>query len=168
MAAENLVNFHNSASDCLITLVLVSKSMFWGSRNPLEHTKIKYVVIQIPKFHISFKTWLLSGAIYQKEAYKKVCKALLSRICYAVDLAQLRDAEFRSAAWHPQFFFFLTKWLPSNRLKIGISLATCLIRIEMKLKRCRFVISSGASNSHLDIHVELFGCLATSQKLGLS
>ena len=66
---------------------------------------------------------------------------------------------------HDILNFFFTKWLPSNRLEIGISLATCLIRIEMKLKRCRFVISPGASNSNFDIHVELFGCLATSQNI---
>ena len=55
MATENPVNFHNSASNCLITLILVSKSMFWGLRNPLEHTKIKYVVIQVRKFHLFIK-----------------------------------------------------------------------------------------------------------------
>ena len=63
---------------------------------------------------------------------------------------------------------FFTESLPSYRLKIDISLATCLICIDMKLKRCRFVISPGASNSHFDIHIELFGCLATSQNIGLS
>ena len=33
------VNFHNSASNCLITLILVSKSIFWGPGNPLEHNE---------------------------------------------------------------------------------------------------------------------------------
>ena len=71
MAAENLVNFHNSASNCLITLILVSKFMFWGSRNPLEHKKIKYVVIQIPKFHIFIKTWLMVRCDFPQRGLQK-------------------------------------------------------------------------------------------------
>ena len=74
MAAENLVNFHNYASNCLITLVLVSKSMFWGgggARNPVEHTKIKYVVTQIPKFHIFIKTWLIVRCDLPKRGLQK-------------------------------------------------------------------------------------------------
>ena len=55
MATEKLINFHTSASNCPITLILVSKSMFGRSRNPLEHPEIKYVVIHIPKFHIFLK-----------------------------------------------------------------------------------------------------------------
>ena len=59
------------------------------------------------------------------------------------------------------------KKLPSNRLKIGISLATDLIRIEIKLKKMGNYrsIRPGGSNGHFNIHVELFGCLATSQNL---
>ena len=77
MAADNLVNFHNSASNCLITLVWVSKSMFWGSRKPLEHTKIKYVVIQIPKFHIFIKTLLIVRCDLPKRGLQKGVQSIV-------------------------------------------------------------------------------------------
>ena len=93
---KNLVNFYNSASNCLITLILVSKSMFWGKR--LEHKKIKYVVIQIPTFLLFIKTWLIVRCDFPKRGLQKVYKAFLSRICHAVDLAQLSDAEFKCDA----------------------------------------------------------------------
>ena len=84
-----------------------------------------------------------------------------------MDLAQLRDAEFKFTTCHPQFLVFITKnckntkWLPSNHLKFDSPLETRLIPTEMKCNRSILVyIRSGGVIGHLCIHVELDMCVS--------
>ena len=63
MATENLINFHNSASNCLFLHWFWWLNPCFGGQgiqwNIQKLNMYSYVVIQIPKFHIFIKTWLI-------------------------------------------------------------------------------------------------------------